>query len=231
MKNHWANTALAACCLLAASIPSLAQACTTDPLSQPAVISAQSTASTAPPASELACSSPIGDTVFLNSRYFSFSTGMLERVIISGQSVGSSQVVCIGESCQVVLTGLRDAGERAAAILGGWRTEILNALFPPIPLSVCSSDAPASDSDIYSTTSHSTSEKRLDAARAAMAWGIGINAANSITMHEREIKVTFSDGGSQTYIYIVANPRASREKQPVDLVVGDGISKCPPANQ
>ncbi len=54
-----------------------------------------------------------------------------------------------------------------------------------------------------------------------------LRAANTVGINGREFRVTFSDGGQQTFIYVTANPRASHPKVPSDLKLGDGVSKCP----
>lgn len=57
-----------------------------------------------------------------------------------------------------------------------------------------------------------------------------INATimNTIGMNSVEVKVRYSDGGSETFKYVSGNPRGSYIKTPSDLEAGDGVSKCPP---
>ena len=144
-----------------------------------------------------------------------------EQIVVIGRNPVAT---CIDDNC--FLTSRVDALPRAlfdnvSSYL--WST-VIDWLSPP-PTAIACTIPKIVNQDVRTKTSRSDDDERFLVASAILQYLIQGPAYRTM-MNGKEIQVTFSDGGTQTYVFFT-NASAIVAKNPPDLVRGDGISKCP----
>jgi len=151
-----------------------------------------------------------------------FAIQRLERVTVTGKSTSPWRTLCIGWECGDLL-GDEAVATKVNEKMGGWGDWLLSFLRgKPLEMKACTATANIS-SYARNITSKSTLEERTSAAGQII---VGyMKGGNFINTTRKEVLITFSDNGTQSFVYNTWDPAAPIPKN--DLKLGDGKSRCP----
>lgn len=164
-----------------------------------------------------------GDLTFIDAQLLNQFTNKLERVTVTGKSNSAWKTLCIGNECSELL-GSEAIATRVSDRFGfgslyDWFMSLLKK--EPIRLAACTPLAIIPD-DAKTITSLDDLFSRVHA--AGLIIEAHLNGGNFINTNKTEVLITFSDNGTQSFLYNSGNPRAPTPNH--DLKVGDGVSRC-----
>lgn len=164
-----------------------------------------------------------GDLTFFDAYLLSDVTNKLERVTLRGKANSPWKTLCIGNECLAFL-GIEAAATRVKDAVGRLAAYIFSLFVDDgtLKMAACTAQANIPESARNVTSLDEDFLRNRAAGEIIVAHMRGGNFANTNGV---EVAITYSDKGTQTFLYNSANPAAPIPKGPVEA--GDGVSRCP----